>query len=278
MWSSLASLRLRQRHGALAVVGAGADAARVQPEGVEVVRDVVVELHLARVRLGLVVLARAHWRHSAPPEPAAAAARPSATGSPTSCPAMAIRSRSEPSKSRRPSTQVFADGRSARWRGARRAQPVAQRHRGPFGPGADRPAIHGQRQRQAGKPAFQDGVGADAQSLLAHATLARAPRSRAVRRLNPRMPQRAPGVPPQARQRSGTTARRRLRREARRTRRARAPARTTSPSIRRSRSAAGSGAAPPSPRLRRSRAGRARGQSLTIMSTMLAPWRRPAGR
>ena len=52
-------LGLRQRHAGVAEIGAGVDPLRIEPEGVELVGDVVVELDLARVGLGLVQGARA---------------------------------------------------------------------------------------------------------------------------------------------------------------------------------------------------------------------------
>ena len=45
----LGFLRLRQRHAGVAEIGARIDAPRIEPERVEVVRDVVVELDLPRV-------------------------------------------------------------------------------------------------------------------------------------------------------------------------------------------------------------------------------------
>jgi hypothetical protein len=55
----LGLLRLRQRHRAVTEVGARVDPARIEPEGVEIVGDVVVELDLLGIGLGPMAQARA---------------------------------------------------------------------------------------------------------------------------------------------------------------------------------------------------------------------------
>ena len=63
MCSSLASCASASVHAGVAVVGAGIDPLRVEPEGVEVVGDVVVELDLLGVGLGPVARLGARQAH-----------------------------------------------------------------------------------------------------------------------------------------------------------------------------------------------------------------------
>ncbi|CFU00904.1 Uncharacterised protein [Bordetella pertussis] len=59
----LGFLGLRQRHVGRAVIGAGIDPARIQPQGIEIVREVVVELDLARIALDRVAPHRGDLAH-----------------------------------------------------------------------------------------------------------------------------------------------------------------------------------------------------------------------
>jgi hypothetical protein len=107
MCSSLAFLRRGQVHAGVAVVGAGIDPLRVEPEGVEVVGDVVVELDLLGVDLGRCRACERARRPSCCSQPTGGATATTSTsvGSPAiSSAARAITSRMPPSMSIRPST------------------------------------------------------------------------------------------------------------------------------------------------------------------------------
>ena len=80
MCSSLACCASRQVHAGVAVVGAGVDPQRVEPERVEVVGDVVVELDLPGVDLGPVARLRAR-----PARTAGAASRQRRRRRPSTC-------------------------------------------------------------------------------------------------------------------------------------------------------------------------------------------------
>ena len=103
----LGLLRLASGIAGVAEVGARIDAPRVEPERVEVVRDVVVKLHLVGIGLGPVAQARPRqsrrrWRTQAS---GAGAAPAGSVGSPgISSAAAAISSRMPPSRSTLPST------------------------------------------------------------------------------------------------------------------------------------------------------------------------------